>query len=442
MTELFGTDGIRGHAYDPPLDEDSLRRLGVALADELGQLHSTPELLLAGDTRFSTPDLASWLAESFVASGGRVTWGGVLPTPAVSHLLRSGTWSAGVVISASHNPAEDNGVKVLGRGGEKVADETERRIEARLPSCRPISGPSLPDPDTSLSDRYLDLIAASHSQVQPLTGLHIVVDCANGAGSQPAPTILQRLGARVTAIECEPDGHNINAGCGATQPNLVADTVQQHGADAGVALDGDADRAILADEQGNVLDGDDILLMWGQDLNRKNKLPGNQIVATVMSNFGLETALAKNHIELQRCPVGDRSVWTAMRDHNAALGGEQSGHIICAHHSVTGDGLLTATHILAIAAEQNCPLSSLSRLERVPQVLLSVPVRTKPPFQEVESIGRVLDRAEQELEGRGRILLRYSGTEWLARVMVEGEDQNTISHLAERLAEEVAKAIG
>lgn len=442
MTRLFGTDGIRGRAFEPPLDESFLRRIGTALAEELGQLQTAPSLLLAGDTRFSTPQLASWLAESFVACGGRVTWGGVLPTPAVSQLLRTGSWSAGVVISASHNPADDNGVKVLGRGGEKIPDEIEHRIEARLPSCRESSGPDLPEPDLSLSDRYLDLVAASHATPAPLDGLHVVVDGANGAGSNVAPLLLERLGATVTAIEVEPTGRNINAGCGATVPERVSASVTEHRADAGIALDGDADRVVLADETGRALDGDDILFIWGLDLDNRHQLPGQQVVATVMSNFGLQTALGRHGIRLRRCSVGDRSVWLAMREHQAALGGEQSGHIICSHHSVTGDGLLTGTHILAITQQRDMTLSGLSELERVPQILINVPVETKRPFAEVAPVSQALIAAEAQLGNRGRVLLRYSGTEPLARVMVEGEEEGLIKQLAEHLADEVKKALG
>lgn len=441
MPKLFGTDGMRGRAFEAPLDEGTVRRLGTALAEELEGAQAAP-LLLAGDTRGSTTLLASWLGEAYQAAGGRIVWGGVLPTPAVSHLLREGTFLAGVVISASHNPADDNGIKVLSSTGEKVPDALERRLEARLASASAHRGPGLPEPDSRLAERYLEILHRSHGNRRPLRDLHVVVDTAHGAAYGLAARYLEELGARVTAISDRPDGTNINADCGATSPELLAHAVITAGADAGLALDGDADRAVLTDEHGKVLDGDDILLAWGRQLAVEDRLPGRRVVATVMSNFGLEKALAAENIELKRCQVGDRAVWESMRRHGAALGGEQSGHVICSHHGVTGDGLLTGTHVLAIAATSGRPMSELSDLERMPQVLLNVRVARKVPFAEVRPIKRLLDQLESELEGHGRVLLRYSGTERLARVMVEGEDEKLIRAGAERLAELIARELG
>lgn len=442
MDTLFGTDGIRGRAYEPPLDEDTVRRLGVALAEDLALQCPEPRILLAGDTRASTTDLARWLASSFQASGGSVTWAGVLPTPAVSHLLRQDDCAAGVVISASHNPAEDNGIKILGPGGEKVADEIERHIESRIEEVTAAAGPGLPAVDNTLGDRYLDLLTASHPSDRPLEGLHIVVDAANGAGSRYAKSLLERLGARVSTIASEPDGRNINAGCGATAPQKLAQTVVEHGADGGLALDGDADRALLVDERGCVLDGDDILLAWARKLNADGNLPGGRVVATVMSNFGLERALGRDGLGVIRCSVGDREVWTTMKEHGAALGGEQSGHIICSHYSVSGDGLLTGTHLLSIAAERGVPVSHLSDITRLPQVLVNVDVSRKLPFQQLPQVSQELAEAERRLEQRGRVLLRYSGTEQLARVMIEGEDADEIQTLADRIADALRTEIG
>ncbi len=443
MTQrLFGTDGIRGPAFEPPLDELTVRRLGAALALELGHDRGTPYLLMAGDTRASTETLASWLASAFVGAGGRMTWGGVLPTPAVSRLLATGPWTAGVVISASHNPAADNGIKVLGATGEKVADALERRLERRLGEVTPQDGGGLAAPDVGLADRYLDLVAASHQETrEPLGGLHVVVDAAHGAASGLARTLLERLGAQVTVVAAAPDGTNINLGCGATVPDFVAGHVRRLGADAGLALDGDADRAVLVSERGEILDGDDILLAWARHLAARDRLTGRAVVATVMSNFGLERALGRNGIGVRRCPVGDRSVWLAMRKHGVVLGGEQSGHVICAHHSVTGDGLLTGTHVLAVAASSGRPLSALSDLERLPQVLLNVPVARKTPFEQLPEVRAELAITEGRLAGRGRILLRYSGTEPLARVMVEGDNAVEIEDLASRMADTVRRAL-
>jgi len=442
METLFGTDGIRGRAYEPPLDESTVRRLGVALAESLALECSKAQILLAGDTRSSTVPIAEWLASGFRAAGGEVTWAGVLPTPAVSHLLRQGGCTAGVVISASHNPAHDNGIKILGPGGEKLADERERHLEAKIARTEPALGPGLPPVDTTLGDRYLDLLIASHRTKDPLSGLHVVVDAANGAASGIATRLLEGLGARVTAIASDPNGHNINLGCGATAPQYLADTVVELGADAGLALDGDADRAVLVDEEGNVLDGDDILLAWARQLRADDLLPGGKVIATVMSNFGLERSLADEDMEMIRCSVGDRAVWLAMAEHGSALGGEQSGHIICSHHGVTGDGLLTGSHLLATAVKNGGSVAALSDLERLPQILLNVPVARKHPFDQLVGISEELAAVNRRLERRGRVLLRYSGTEPLARVMIEGEDAAEIEELAERIADAIRGELG
>jgi len=443
MTErLFGTDGIRGRALQWPLDEDTVLRLGVALADELRAAGCRPSILLAGDTRASTETLAGWLATSFHASGGEVTWGGVLPTPAVSQLLRGSECTAGVVISASHNPADDNGIKILGPGGQKIDDAVERKLERQLPMVNPAAAGGLPSLRTDLADRYLELLIASHDAPRPLDGMHVVIDCANGAASKIGPAFIEELGARVTVLAASPDGTNINHDSGATSPQKLIDRVLAEGADAGLALDGDADRAVLVDENGRLLDGDDILLAWARHLKTRGRLPGNRVVATVMSNFGLERSLADDGMTMKRCPVGDRSVWIAMSADGVALGGEQSGHIICSHYSVSGDGLLTGSHLFAIAAAASRRVSELSDLVRMPQLLLNVPVAERRPFDELPEVTAELAEVEKSLEGRGRVLLRYSGTEPLARVMVEGEDAHEIEELANRLANAVKHELG
>jgi phosphoglucosamine mutase len=439
---LFGTDGIRGRAFEPPLDEDTVRRIGVALAEDLALERLGPRILLAGDTRASTMTLAGWLASSFQAAGGAVTWGGVLPTPAVSQLCRVGDFSAGIVISASHNPAHDNGIKILGPNGEKIADEIERHIESRIEEVTPVPGPGLPEVDHSLGERYLDLLVASHHSATSLSGLHVVVDAANGAGSGFARRLLERLGARVTAIASEPDGSNINADCGATAPQGLAASVIELGADAGLALDGDADRAVLVDETGTVLDGDDILLAWARQLRSQGRLPAGRVVATVMSNFGLEQSLRREGMEMVRCPVGDRNVWLAMVEHESVLGGEQSGHIICSHYGVSGDGLLTGSQLLAIALERGGPVSGLADLERLPQILVNVPVNRRVPLEDLPGTSRELAEASRRLDQRGRVLLRHSGTEPLVRVMLEGEDADEIQVLADRIAAAIRTELG
>lgn len=439
---LFGTDGIRGRALEWPLDEATVTRLGAALAEELRGAGCQPDVLLAGDTRASTRILAEWFAASFRGAGGRVTWGGVLPTPAVSQLLRRSSCAAGVVVSASHNPADDNGIKVLGPGGEKIDDEVERRLEQRLTAITPQPAGGLPELDRSLARSYLELLEGSHDRNRPLDGMHVVIDCANGAASEIGPQLLDRLGARVTVTAASPDGRNINHECGATSPGKLADRVRAERADAGLALDGDADRAILVDEGGRLLDGDDILLTWARHLKAHHVLPGDRIVATVMSNYGLERSLAAGGMTVKRCPVGDRAVWLAMAEDAITLGGEQSGHVICSHHSVSGDGLLTGSHVLAIAAARACRVSELSDLVRMPQLLVNVPVAERRPLDELPAVVAELTEVERTLDGRGRVLLRYSGTEPLARVMVEGEDAHEIERLATRLVDAVRRELG
>jgi len=432
MTRLFGTDGIRAAAYTPPLDRETVQALGGALIRRLEENGRPPHVLLGGDTRASTPDLAHWLSNGIFSAGGRISWAGVLPTPAISRLLRDGDWGAGVVISASHNPAGDNGIKILDHNGAKIDVGEEDRLESGISSGLKVSETGMPEPDDSLYRKYRDLLLSSLPEARHPRNFHLVVDAAHGAASGIAEEVLRELGFTVTGIASSPNGNNINDGVGATAPETLAREVLRLGANAGLALDGDADRAILVDENGMILDGDDILLIWARALLRRNQLPGKRIVATVMSNFGLEAALKKEGIEVVRCPVGDRSVWEKMQEMGSVLGGEQSGHIICSHFGLSGDGLLTGIQILAECRER--PLSSLSGLRRLPQILLNIPVAERLPFEEIPGLLEARNAAADRIEGRGRILLRYSGTELLARVMVEGEDEREIHQIADELA--------
>jgi phosphoglucosamine mutase len=440
---LFGTDGVRGVAFEPPLDRPTLTRLGAALAAHLRRAGLPLKVLLAGDTRASTPTLAGWVGGAFAGAGGEVHWAGVLPTPAVSHLLRDrGGYGAGVVVSASHNPASDNGVKLVGETGSKLPVEDEVRLERALASMPPETPVvPLPEPEASWRQRYLELLLASLPS-RPLAGMRLVVDAANGAASPVAHEFFTALGAGVTLIHAEPDGTNINARCGALFPEILAREVRRLHADAGAALDGDGDRAILVTGTGRVLDGDDALLLWARALAGAGTLPQRKVVATVMSNLGLEVALRRETIALVRCPVGDREVWETMQREGAVLGGEQSGHVICSHHAVTGDGLLTAAHLLTVVQRSASTLEALADLARFPQVLLNVRVGARRPVDEVPRLVEAVRAAEERLAGNGRVFVRYSGTEPLLRIMVEASGEEQARETAEHLAEVAREHLG
>lgn len=429
---LFGTDGVRGVAYRPPLDRATVSRLGAALGATLRRTARRARVLLAGDTRASTAEIAGWLGGALIAAGGEAAWAGVLPTPAVSHLVReSGDFAAGVIVSASHNPAHDNGIKLVTAAGTKFPVSDEHEVERRLAELtREPELAQLPVAEPHWGARYLELLAAT---VPPaaLSGQRVVVDAANGAGSPYAAELFARLGADLHLLNASPDGHNINHGCGALHPGPLAAEVLRLGATAGVALDGDADRAILVTGGGRVLDGDDVLLLWARALARRGELPGMVVVATVMSNLGLEDALRADGIRLVRCPVGDRAVWEAMEREGAALGGEQSGHVICRHHAVTGDGFLTAMQVLALVGER---LEDEANLTRYPQVHLSLHVGIRRPLADVPELAEAIAAAEQALGGRGRIVVRYSGTEPLLRIMVEAASDEVAHAIADHLA--------
>jgi phosphoglucosamine mutase len=358
---------------------------------------------------------------AFSGAGGEVHWAGVLPTPAVSHLLRDrGGFGAGVVVSASHNPAADNGVKLVGSAGSKLPVQDEVRLEEELASMAPVVPVlPLPQPEGSWRLRYLDLLLASLPR-RPLAGIHLVVDAANGAAAPVAREFFTALGAEVLLIHAEPDGTNINERCGALFPEILAREVRSAHADAGAALDGDADRAILVTGTGRVLDGDDGLLVWARALAGAGRLPHRKVVATVMSNLGLEVALKRDEITLVRCPVGDREVWETMQREGAVLGGEQSGHLICSHH--------------AVARRSGRTIEALADLERFPQVLLNVRVAARRPVEEVPQFAEAVRAAEARLAGNGRVFVRYSGTEPLLRIMVEAAGEAQARETAEQLA--------
>ena len=434
---LFGTDGVRGVALRYPLDRPTVASLGRALAAHLEASGRPLRVLLAGDTRASTPELAGWVGGAFQAAGGEVTWAGVLPTPAVSHLVRQlGGFGTGIIVSASHNPAADNGIKLVTGDGVKWPATEEQALEARIrASAAEVDIAPLARLDPTLHARYVEILLGTLPE-GALTGLHVVVDAANGAAAEVAETFFVRLGAAVTVLNATPDGTNINLRCGALHPQELAREVVARGADAGVALDGDADRAILVTHTGRVLDGDDVLDLWARHLQaERSSSPIEPLVATVMSNLGLAIACRQHGLRLVRCAVGDREVWEAMGREGAALGGEQSGHIICAHHAVTGDGLLTAAHVLATVHGAGpepggaSPASSTSR-----RCCSTSGSERDGPWPRWLPSRRSIRAHEQRLGDDGRVFVRYSGTEPLLRIMVEAPTDAEAQATAQALA--------
>jgi phosphoglucosamine mutase len=449
---LFGTDGIRARFGEAPLDRATVTalaaHLGALLSERLRE-HSpgTPPLVvLGGDTRESTPEICRWLAAGLTAGGAVVRSAGVIPTPGVAWLTRELGAAAGAVVSASHNPYPDNGIKLIDPQGFKWSDEDEAALERRLeagpaPAVPAMDGTLAEDP--GLRERYLRRLAATVPGGRPLDGLKIVLDAGNGAASSYAGELFTRLGARVTLLHAAPDGRNVNAGCGSTAPGEMAARVAAEGADLGAAFDGDADRCILADERGEVRDGDAILYLWATGLKARGELAPPRIVATTMSNLGLERALAREGIGIERCDVGDRYVVEAMRREGIALGGEQSGHIVESRLTSTGDGLLTAVQMAWLVRRSDRPLSALlAGFRRYPQVLKNVRVASKPDLETLPRVAAAAREVEDRLGQDGRLVLRYSGTEPLARVMIEGPDQTTIDALAGELAGAIAAEIG
>jgi phosphoglucosamine mutase len=444
---LFGTDGIRGVAGKPPLDPRTLAALGEALADLVRDGTAPPRVLVARDTRESGPEIARVLAASLQAAGARVEMGGVLPTPVLALLTRSGGYRAGVMVSASHNPYMDNGVKVISSEGTKLADDLEDRLEERMRSARRADGGGPGATPAEEQERfealYLREVERRLGSSLDLGGLKVALDCAEGAASHLAPRVFEALGAQVRCIHCRPDGRNINLRCGSLHPEDLAREVVAAKCDLGIAFDGDADRALVVDERGRLLDGDFLLWRSALDLKAEGRLAGSTVVATVMSNLWLESTLEREGIALRRAAVGDRYVLEEMQRCGAVLGGEQSGHIIYLGHSTTGDGILTGLRLAASLRRAGERLSAWSaRFTPCPQVLLNVRVGAKPDLAAHPVIGAALRQAEGELGRRGRLLVRYSGTESLARVMVEGEDEGAVRGVARRLADLIEREVG
>ncbi|MEE9563279.1 MAG: phosphoglucosamine mutase [Thermoanaerobaculia bacterium] len=444
-TRLFGTDGIRAPFGSYPLDRVTVRALGLHLGERLTQESTSPVVVLGGDTRSSTEEICNWLVEGLRQAGAAEHYGGVLPTPAIAHLVKELAADAGIAVSASHNPHPDNGIKLFSSEGVKWSAADESELEGLLLHPVELDAPVEIDLEVEpeLAERYLRSLTERWRDTNPLSGLRVALDTANGAASPFAAEVFRQLGAKVSTLFDRPDGHNINAGCGSIHPEKLAQTVVAEGCDLGIAFDGDADRAIFVDERGVVQDGDSLLYLWAAGLAREGELAPPRIVATTMSNLGLELALEKHGIGVVRCGVGDRTVVETMKREGIQLGGEQSGHIVNAGLTTTGDGLVTALEVSAVINSGARPFSELlGDLVRLPQVLHNVRVASKPPLDGLPRVAAAARRIEDRLGDRGRLVLRYSGTEPLARVMIEGSELVEIESMAAELIDVIQQEVG
>jgi phosphoglucosamine mutase len=446
---LFGTDGVRGTANIEPMTSETALRLGRALAHVSKREPHRHKILIGKDTRLSGYMLETAMASGICSAGVDVLLVGPLPTPGIAFLTRSLRADAGVVISASHNPFQDNGIKLFSRTGFKLPDEVEAEIEAlvlgdSIDALRPTReeiGKAYRIDDAV--GRYNVFAKNTFPRHLTLDSLTVAIDCAHGAGYKVAPEVLEELGARVVTLGVDPDGHNINRDAGALHPEHLQAAVRSAGAHIGIALDGDADRAILVDEHGEVVDGDAVMALLASRLHERDELQQGTLVATVMSNLGLHVAMRERGITVTTTPVGDRYVVEEMLRGGYNLGGEQSGHVVFLDHNTTGDGLITALSVLALVVESGRPLSELRQvMQRFPQVLVNLRVRSKPDVETLPEVAKAIRHAERELGERGRVLVRYSGTEPLLRVMIEGEREPVIQRLADDIAEAARVAIG
>jgi len=454
MRKLFGTDGIRAVAGQPPLDARTIYAIGLALAHSLApaatqkQHGAAPRVVLGMDTRESSTWIAAAITAGLCAGGATVESAGVITTPAIAFLTAKHGFSAGIVISASHNPWEDNGIKIFGPDGYKLADAVELAIEdeifkhletAQAPDLGELSAPAVNEADRAEYVRFLLAAVPNLS----LDNKKIVVDCANGAASSVAPQLFAELKGTVIITHASPDGRNINEQCGALHADVVAKEVVKHKADLGITFDGDADRALFADAEGNVVNGDAVVLLAARDLQARGLLAGDVVVTTTMSNMGLEAALKRSGIRMVRAPVGDKYVLEEMRKSQAALGGEQSGHILFPALATTGDGLLTALLLLDLVHRSGKSLAELkSDLKVFPQVIVNVKVREKKPLESIPTVAATIRAAEAELADSGRVVIRYSGTEALARVMIEAESEEAMKRHANAIADAIRTELG
>ena len=443
---LFGTDGIRGVANRHPMTPEIVLRVGRAVASLFRNSKRRHRILIGRDTRLSGPMIEDALVAGICSMGVDALTVGVLPTPAVAFLTMDMKADAAIMISASHNPFEDNGIKIFQGNGLKLPDAAEARIEALMASER--LGDSAPSGAAigrskaifGADGRYAVFLKNAFPKAMSLEGLKIVVDCAHGAGHRIGPLVLEELGAEVIPMGNNPDGMNINLKCGAMHPEIVAAAVRKHRAHAGIALDGDADRVIFSDEKGKVMDGDHLMAICAIDMKARKQLRKNTVVATVMSNMGFEIAMKEAGIKLIRTQVGDRYILEHMLNKGYNLGGEQSGHLIFLDHTTTGDGILSALQVLAVMKKKGRPLSELAAvMTTLPQVLVNVTVEKRMDLDSVPVIGQAIAEAEKKLAGTGRVLVRFSGTQALCRVMIEGPSQKEITAMANELAEIIRK---
>jgi phosphoglucosamine mutase len=447
---LFGTDGVRGTAGEYPLDHETVARLGAALVRAMAGGESARSgrqlrFVVGHDTRESGEWIERELARGVRSEGASLTTVGILPTPAVAYVTRSMGFDAGLVISASHNPFQDNGIKVFSGRGEKFTETLEREVEAIVADQSWSVGGSADIPPETLDvvDAYIAHARLALPNPERLGRFKLAVDAANGATITVAPRLFRDLGFDVELLGASPDGRNINLDCGSTHPQGLSRVVRERGCRMGVAFDGDGDRAILVDAEGRVVDGDAVLLMCARHMKQAGTLENDAVVATVMSNIGLEIALRESQIDLVRCPVGDKYVMEEMLKRRISLGGEQSGHVIFSEHLFTGDGIVTALSVMRVMAETGRELADLaSQLVTYPQVLVNVRVKEKTDLRKVPAVAAAMDRVEQQLAGHGRLLVRYSGTEPLLRVMLEGRDQQEIQGWAAEIADTVKEHLG
>ncbi|MBI5583605.1 MAG: phosphoglucosamine mutase [Deltaproteobacteria bacterium] len=442
MRKLFGTDGIRGIANVHPMTTEVALQLGKGCAYIFKDKNRRHKIVVGKDTRLSGYMLENAITAGICSMGGDVLLIGPLPTPGIAFLTQSMRADAGIVISASHNPYQDNGIKIFSRNGFKLPDEVEERIES-LMFAETLASPGITAGQVGKAyriedaiGRYIVFLKNTFPPEMTLDGLHIVLDCANGATYKVAPTVFDELGARITLMGARPNGENINKNCGALHPELVGAVVRKKKADLGISFDGDGDRVIFCDENGEVIDGDQVMAICADRMFKEKRLKRNTLVATVMSNLGLEVALRQRGIRMLRTQVGDRYVVEEMVRRGCNLGGEQSGHLVFLDHNTTGDGILSALQVLAIMLKEEKSLSDLSDImEKYPQKLINIRIRERRRLEDFPGVVRQINKVEQKLGGKGRILVRFSGTEPLVRVMLEGENEKMITQLGEETAQ-------